>query len=134
MAHGRAKDREALGDGRRDLDPAVADERPEPERAVSLLDAGKARNAVHVDEERRVHEAEVQHRHEALSPREELRDAIAAGEERNRLVDTLGSCIVEGRRLHGAGGDDSDAGSGSGSDGRADGPTDAIRTETAGLS
>ena len=59
-----------------------------------------------------MHEAEVQHRHEALPPREELRAAVVAGEERDRLVDALGSCVVEGRRLHGAGGD-----SGSGSDG-----------------
>ena len=127
VAHGRAKDREPFGDGRRDLELAVPGERPDPEPAGSLLDGGKARNAVHVDEERRMHEAEVQHRHEALPTREELRAAVVAGEERDRLVDALGSRVVEGRRLHGAGGF---PGSGSGSDGGAGGPTDPIRTET----
>src|SRR6266511_3806873 len=83
-----------------ELDRALARHGAEPDLAVVLADVGEARDRVQVDERRGPGEAEVHERHEALAAGQELGAAAVAREERDRLLDGLGSVIVEPRRFH----------------------------------
>ena len=79
----------------------LAGERPDPERPVALLDAGEPRNAVDVDDDRRLDDAGLQQRHEALTTRENAR-AVSGSEEREHLLDRVGGVVGERRGLHAA--------------------------------
>ena len=77
----------------------VAHERADDERAVVSSERVEIGDAVDVDELRRVREAGLHHREEALAPCEEPH-LVAAGLGRDRLVDRARRHVVESGREH----------------------------------
>ena len=69
------------------LQPRMPDESADLELAVLLGDAVEAGDAVDVDDVRRMEEPVGEHRHEALSAREQLRLVAPLAKEVERLVD-----------------------------------------------
>ncbi len=67
-------------------------------RAVDPVEPG---DAVDVDEHGRADEPHVQQRHEALPAGEHLRLVAVLGQQRDRLLDGLGTLVAERRGLHG---------------------------------
>jgi hypothetical protein len=93
------KQRASPRDERVALYAAVADERSDRQPRVRFLHLGEAADAVHVHENGRPHQPEVEERPQALAARERLGVAPEACEQLERLLEAPGSVIVEGVRL-----------------------------------
>ena len=81
------------------LHNAVADERSDRQPRVSFLQLGQAVDPVEIHENARRGKPEVEKRPQALAPCERLRVTAEAREELERLLEALGSVVVEGVRL-----------------------------------
>jgi len=66
MRHRRAKDRQMPGDHRRHLKLMMARERTYSDLIVRLLNESKVGNTIDIDQDRGLHQPEVEHRHKAL--------------------------------------------------------------------
>jgi hypothetical protein len=77
----------------------VADERSDRQPRVGFLQLGEAADAVHVDENGRLNQPEVEKRPQALAAREHLGVTPEACEQLERLLEGLGSVVVESVRL-----------------------------------
>jgi hypothetical protein len=99
--HGRGveEDRVALPDGWRGIEVRLACQRADMERAVMLGDVAKPRDPVDVDDERRLGEAEFEHRDQALTAGEDL-GVLVIVEQGDCVVESGGSDVVEGRGNH----------------------------------
>ena len=86
-------------DDRVALQAAVADERSDRQPRVRFLHLAEAADPVHVHENGRLHEPEVEERPQTLAPCERLGVTPEACEELERFLETLGSVIVESLRL-----------------------------------
>ena len=91
--------RTCLRDERVALHAAVADERSDRQPRVRFLHLGEAVDPVEVHENARPGKPEVQKRPQALTPRERLGVTAEAREQLERLLEGLGSLIVESVRL-----------------------------------
>ena len=78
---------------------ALAHHRPESNAPAVGLHAVKTLHTIHVDDDSRDGEPEIQERPEALAAREHLRVAPVPGEKVACLLDRLGGAVVEAGRL-----------------------------------
>src|SRR6266508_86182 len=85
----------------RELDGALAGHGAQADYAVLFPDVRQARDRVQVDERGGPAQAEVEERHQALPPGQELGLAAVTREKRHRVLDGRGGVVVEGYRLHG---------------------------------
>ena len=91
--------RASLRDERVALHAAVADERSDRQPRVRFLHIGEAADPVHVHENGRLHQPQVEERPQALASCERLGVTAEAREQLERLLEALGSVVVEGVRL-----------------------------------
>ena len=75
-------------------------ERTDGQTHVHRPDVGQLGRAVHVDQHLGPGEPEVQERHQALSPSQDLRAISMLGEQGHGFVGGAGRLVLEGRRLH----------------------------------
>ena len=103
VAQRLAQQRRAFGHERASAQrSACRVERADRERAVRRGCPSSAGHAVEVDQRARPGEPQVEHRHEALPARQQLRVVAELGEQRERLLDGLGGVVRERGRFHGA--------------------------------
>nr|CAI0337328.1 hypothetical protein SHINE37_41182 [Rhizobiaceae bacterium] len=100
MMHGIVQDRDVPVHERIRRRHAVPDRRPDAQTFAVFLDTVEAGDAVDVDQDRGLHQAEIDHRHEALAARDDLAVAARGGKGFGGLGCRCRGEIVEGRRLH----------------------------------
>jgi hypothetical protein len=84
------------------LQRTVARDRPNPVRHGGPPNTGEIRDLVNVDQDRRLSQAEIHRRHQALTASQEFRVVAMFRLERERVIDGGGGYLFEGGRLHGA--------------------------------
>jgi predicted transcriptional regulator len=89
-----------LRDKRRGLKLEMPRQRADPDAVRRFVDKTEARDAIDVDENGGVQQAEIQHRHETLPTGENLGLPARSRQGRNRRVTISRDDIVELRRLH----------------------------------
>src|SRR6185437_14542246 len=88
-----------LPNGWRGIEVRLPRQCADPEHPIVLGDVAEPRDAIDVYDERRLRESQLEHRDQALAPREDLRVVVLV-EQGDCVVDGGGSDVVEGRRNH----------------------------------
>jgi len=84
------------------LQRTVPRDRPNLGRRGGPTNTGEIRDVVNVDQDRRLSQAEIHRRHQALTASQEFRVVAMLRLERERVIDGGGGYVFEGGRLHGA--------------------------------
>src|SRR5579875_25856 len=82
------------------LEHAMARRRADAEPAIEAGDPRQALHPVDVDQMIEARQAQRQHWHQTLAPGENLRVVAVLGEQRQNLLEALGTVPLEGCRLH----------------------------------
>ena len=83
------------------LQRPVSGQRPDPCRRPGRMDPGEILNAVDIDQDCRLRQAEIHRRHQALPASKKLRVIAILGLERKCLRERGGGDVFERSRLHG---------------------------------
>ena len=101
QATGLGDDRQLPPDRAGPLERVLSRQRADGQARVHRPDVRQLGDAVHVDQDLGLGEPEVQERHQALSPGQDLRTIPMLGEQGHGFVGGAGRLVLEGRRFHG---------------------------------
>ena len=101
QATGLGDDRQLPPDRAGPLERVLSRQRADGQTRVHRPDVRQLGDAVHVDQDLGLGEPEVQERHQALSPGQDLGAIPMLGEQGHGFVGGAGRLVLEGRRFHG---------------------------------
>src|SRR5215475_285327 len=101
VRHRRAKNWEVSCDHRRNLKLVMARERAYPDLVIRFLDESEIGNTIDIDQDRRLYQPKVEHRHKALPAGKDLGLAICLRQRSDGTRHTVDNHILKCCWFHG---------------------------------